>query len=663
MQAVGRLYATFKAKLILSFILIVVIFTGVALYNLTQVTGIKTQIANQNAAMDKKVEALELKQNIQVLFNISTNLTSTQNLDLEQEYRDNTASFQKSVTQLAAYADNAEQRKLVPKLKTVSQEFITNFDAAVALLKDENADPLTVIDEMNAATDRTKAHREYLFQLVDSFYQSFSESAMSAINKSDHMLNSTVQASAVASAVVLVLCALVATLLILSFVRPIGQLQQAVKRVAGGDFRYKVHSGRQDELGMLSRDFDHMIDQVNEMTGATKQIASSLSRYSDTFHSFSKTTAVANKEIIRAIDDISSGADQQAIHTEESTNLIAELESGVQEISLYTESMKEMSLEANRNTQTGSASVTSLKKAAEESDQVLTAVFESMEAVMSSSGQIEKIVNTITDISNQTNILSLNAAIEAARAGVHGKGFAVIADEVRQLSGQTKNSSALISQIIRGLVERLSELQMQMQQAMTSFQAQGGKVNETLLSFRSIDSSMDKLTTQMERIQLKVLETKTKNEKLTASVRYVASIAEETAAGVEEVNSTSIQQDEAIRSIADQAEEINQLSRRLFEEMSKFRTVGDEASVTPDQGEEPRDSGSAQVPSVAHEGGAQGKAEAGEEPDRIGHIGASSGLLSNSLRERVMVRNAQPPTTQEVEAVDPKEKDKVLVTV
>lgn len=572
-QTLLRAVGTFKAKLIASFICIVIIFTAVALFNLDQVANIKDQIAKQNTEMDKKVNALELKNEVQILFTLTTGLTTTQNLDLEEEYRDNTDSFHANVAKLTASATTGEQRKLATKLNTVSMEFTDTFDKAVILLKDENADPMTVIEEMDSALERTKAHREYIFQILDEFYTSFTSSAQTAVESSDSLLDSTVKASTIALIVVLILSIIVATFLILSFTRPISNLQRAVKRVAEGDFRHKLNSTSRDELGHLSHDFDHMIERVNEMMGTTQHIALSLAKYSESFQTFSKTTALANAGIIRAIDDISSGADQQALHTEQSTGLIIELEQEVNDISSYTHNMRQMSVEAGLNTKTGSASVSALKETAEQSDRVMHQIFKSMDALVTSSGKIEKIIKSITDISNQTNILSLNAAIEAARAGVHGKGFAVIAEEIRQLSLQTKNSSYLISQIVITLVEQLDQFQVDMRSARTSFQAQSGKVNETLSAFNSIDSSINKLTVQMEQIQHKVLHTKLKNEKLTESVHYVAAIAQETAAGVEEVNSTSIEQDNSIHSIAEQANEINHLSQRLFEELNKFQII------------------------------------------------------------------------------------------
>jgi methyl-accepting chemotaxis protein len=193
-----------------------------------------------------------------------------------------------------------------------------------------------------------------------------------------------------------------------------------------------------------------------------------------------------------------------------------------------------------------------------------------MEKLSESSSQIEKIVHTISEISTQTNVLALNAAIEAARAGVHGKGFSVIAEEVRLLSSETKASASHIARLISSVQLQMKEANQQTLEARMSIHSQSIKVTETLGSFQDMDASSIEIATQMEQISLKVEQVKRKNDSLNETLQIVAGIAEETAAGVQEVNSSSQQQDVAIRKIAEQAVEINGLSQDLFTEIDQF---------------------------------------------------------------------------------------------
>ena len=173
----------------------------------------------------------------------------------------------------------------------------------------------------------------------------------------------------------------IAFLIITSFTRPISILQKAVARIAAGDLTHTINSTAKDELGQLSNSFDQMIKQVRLMLGATKGIASSLSAHSHEFHRFSQLTASANTDILKAIHEISSGADEQAMKTESSSVLIAELEAEIRDISAYTYEMKRSSDEAAVGTQQGTASVQALKASTAQSQLLLQKVDAAMQTL------------------------------------------------------------------------------------------------------------------------------------------------------------------------------------------------------------------------------------------------------------------------------------------
>jgi methyl-accepting chemotaxis protein len=409
-----------------------------------------------------------------------------------------------------------------------------------------------------------------MISLIDQSYESYTKHVADAMTASNKMVNSTVRYSTMALVAVLLFSIVIAYFIIRSFTKPVRRLQLAVHRIAEGDLRHQLNEKRQDELGQLSNSFDHMIVKVNEMLGNSRQIALSLSDYSHSFQDFSKLTAAANSEIIKSIEDISMGAEQQATLSEKSAVYIHELDGEMNEIARYTDIMKETGIKAFQNTQKGSASVVALMNAAEHSGLKMEHAHTTIEKLSESSLQIEKIVHTITEISTQTNVLALNAAIEAARAGIHGKGFSVIADEVRELSSQSKSSANHIARLISSVQHQMQDAKQQMSEARESIYSQNTKVTETLNSFQSIDASTIEISAQMEQIGLKVEQVKKKNDQLNETLQLVAAIAEETAAGVQEVNSTSQQQDSAIRKIAEQAVDINHFSQSLLAEIDQF---------------------------------------------------------------------------------------------
>ncbi|NHN31400.1 methyl-accepting chemotaxis protein [Paenibacillus agricola] len=573
-KRIKQLQLSMKAKLVLGFAVILIIVAGVSTFHLNQVDLIKQQNTYQNDQLDKQKLALELKIIVNELDAIKSGFMISKKPELVERYATFQEEFYKLVKQIAATASNADERKWSAKLTNTSTEYTATFAQAVAIANNKTLSPIELISQLEKTHDLSQVHKEYIFELVDNFNKAFTSDAAKAIEDSNGLLNDTANVALWALIGVIVITIGTAIILIKSFVKPINRLQQAVQSIANGDLRHKINSKSKDELGTLSNSFDHMIDQVRSMLAHTQTIASSLSEHSKGFQDFSGSTASANAEILRAIQDISSGAEQQALQSEQSTHIIADLEQEIELISGYTQTVQHKSREAAFNTHTGSASMEALMQASKISENVLDKVYQAMSSLSSSSTQINKIVNTISEISQQTNVLALNAAIEAARAGVHGRGFSVIAEEVRQLSTQTNESSKSIAVIIRSLLKQTNELELHMDDARESFLQQNGKMSESIEAFHQIRGSMDALSLDINQIHAQIAFAQQKNELLVHSVQIVAAIAQETAAGVQEVNSTSTLQNAAIQQVASQADDIMLLSEKLFHEVSKFQ-IGD----------------------------------------------------------------------------------------
>jgi methyl-accepting chemotaxis protein len=562
-----------RTKLISSFAGVLLIFIGVALFNLNEVGHIKNNMNDQKDKVDLKVMALELKEMVQELNIIASGLEISKKTEYIEKYNAKRKTFNDMVKRIGDTASTPDQQKWRSQLIQSTVDYISNFDSAAKMIQDKNMKPTDLDTNLLFLYNESQTLKDNIFGLVDKFYVTYAEAADRAIANSTAALDKTSQVMKFASVIVLIITITIAFLLVRSFTRPIAQLQSAVAMIASGDLRHTIDSSSQDELGQLSQGFDHMIMQVRDMLGNTQKIASSLSEHSHSFHAFSQGTASANTEILKAINEISTGADEQAVQSEKSAQIIADLEAEIGQISEYTNLMKKTSSEAAGKTLLGTQSIQSLSEASLKSQLVLHKTGEAMENLAASSNQIGKIVRSITEISTQTNVLALNAAIEAARAGVHGKGFSVIADEVRSLSAQTNDSSKMVGQIVVILQKQIQELQASMQEASQYSQAQNSRVEETLHSFEGIELSMEQITSQIGQIHQKIDQAKQKNEKLVESVHYVAAIAEETAAGVEEVNSTSIHQDASIRRIAEESDDIYSLSQQLFEEISRFLII------------------------------------------------------------------------------------------
>ncbi|WP_238654693.1 methyl-accepting chemotaxis protein [Paenibacillus piscarius] len=564
------LHFSMKWKLILSFSAITLIFLGVAVYQGYKINQVEHSMERQKSEMENRITVSTLTQQLQELNRAETALAESSDLEqaepLQEKQRQMTAELAK-----VNFEQGTPAYSLLGKLADQAGEYGSYIKELADTMSDETLDPLTVLEKIDGIHTKALALNQDMLNTNGKLYTEAARNAEQAQLVSFTLLDDTVSIVAFAAIGVALFMLVLAWLLIRSFLSPVRKLQAALRQIADGDLRQQINSPYNDELGQLSHHFDHMVGRVREMLRQTMSAAGSLAEYSQSFQQHSAVTAHTNQTIVRTIQEISLGADQQAVQSEQNTHLLMELAGGVQEISEYTDIMLATSKAANRNRQLGSDTVTVLRRTSEHSRESIGRVYGALEKLVEQSRDISRITNSITEISKQTNILSLNAAIEAARAGAAGKGFAVIADEVRLLSVQTNESSVHISRIIDELQAGMEDFQAYMLETRGSLAQQDDQVAETLAAFTAIDESITGISTQIGQIHQKVEHTRTIHSRLSESVHAVAAVAEQTAAGVQEVNASSSQQDQAIQGIARQAEEIHDISQRLFREIQMFR--------------------------------------------------------------------------------------------
>jgi methyl-accepting chemotaxis protein len=575
-----------KAKLMLGFSILIVIATAVAMFNFNKMNEIEAQMSHQNHEFQDQLLAKELKEKVQLLETLKMEILFTKDLGLAERYEEEAAQFDQYITQISESASTRDEREWRAKLKTVSSEYQNGFQQAFQIIQKGELQGEALDNRLKQIYDISAIYKNYIFEIVDNFNVSYAQTSERAMQQSNQMLEETSKVSLTAAGLMLIVTVIVSLLLYRSFIHPIRRLQFLVSKVSEGDLTQKINSNAKDELGTLSHMFDDMIDRVQAMLKNTQVIAASLNQHSRSFKDFSKATAEANSDIVKAIDEISYGAAQQAASSEQSVQLIHTVNDEINDITQFTDNMKETSKLAALNTEKGSQSVQALQTAATLSDEKMNLLNESMTMLAQKTQQIGIITQTISDISSQTHVLSLNAAIEAASAGSHGKGFAVIAGEVRKLAKESNKASEHISEIILELNKQMKTSGQHMDDVKDTLSSQSHKVEDTLQSFNLINDSMHLMVNQIEQIHLKIDHTKKGNKSLVDALQGMNAIAEETAAGVEEVNATSSQQDGQIKTIVTQANDINQLAMNLFDEINKFKVESEASQVLKLQSEE-----------------------------------------------------------------------------
>lgn len=561
---------TLKLRLGIGFAAIMAVFVVAAVINSGQIGRIRANMETQDSKVRLQMQALELKGAAQDIKDIASGLMISRTQAFIDKYKEARPVFLEQSKQLGDTASTEEQMKWRSQLVMATTDYLNMFDQAVAIIADPSLKDVEKQLNTQYLYEETQRQRDKIFTLTDQFYTAFSQDAEAAVGISRETLDQSSTSMWLYSLLAIILGGAVAVVIILYFGRSIRRLQQAVSIIAEGNLAHKINSSSRDELGQLSRAFDMMVDKVRDMVMETKAAATALDEHSGKFQRFSQDTAAANAHILTAIQEIAKGAGQQAQQAENSSGILDHLEREIGDIWEYARLMSQSGQTSEQNTKDGQRSVEALQQASLQTEELLRQVQQSMAGLSGHSSKIGAIVGTIGEIASQTNILALNAAIEAARAGSYGKGFSVIAEEVRVLSLHTGEQSKNIERIISGLSGEIAGLGEKLANSQQMILKQNSQVSNCLGSFEAIAGSAAEVSFRIGQVNGKVDTIREKCRELVENFQQVAAVAQETAAGVQEVNATSLQQDAAIRHVAGQAEDIHALSKELFGLLQSF---------------------------------------------------------------------------------------------
>lgn len=341
--------------------------------------------------------------------------------------------------------------------------------------------------------------------------------------------------------------------------------------VAKGDLTVTVSAKGHDEFQDLAGSATNMItntkklvNQVSNATGELEVSAQNVGQASELIHEYSQ-------DITRAIGEINEGMEEQSRHAQECVEKTNILSNEIQEVSHVVERVEKLVGETEGMINKGMEIVQVLGDRAGETTQMTVKVSESIESLRKESEIINSFVATITEITEQTNLLSLNASIEAARAGEAGRGFAVVAEEIRKLADDSAKAAGEIRNNVANITAQTQNSVESASQAKAMVELQTKAVEEVIAVFREMQERMGQLIEGLKDIVVSTEKADGERSAAVAAVKNISDIIEETAGSAETVNDVANKLLNHVEKLSTTASVLDENMEGLKNEISVFK--------------------------------------------------------------------------------------------
>ncbi|KHF39455.1 methyl-accepting chemotaxis protein [Halalkalibacter okhensis] len=371
--------------------------------------------------------------------------------------------------------------------------------------------------------------------------------------------------------IAVVLGGIVVYFIIGSIIKPIRNLKDTAVTVSQGNLSERIEIKSNDEIGQLGAAFNEMQSNLRTLIQQVDSSADQVAASAEELTASAEETSAATSQVASSIQSVASSAETQTTGLDKNSQSLDELSIGVVRIAESSTNVAELTQNTTMQAEEGNEA---LQNTINQMNSIQASVSESntmIQSLSDRSKEISTILDVITGIAEQTNLLALNAAIEAARAGEHGKGFAVVADEVRKLAEQSQDSAKQIFDLIQG-IQKDTETSVEKMSLVTSNVNDGMTIShEALAKFGEILSSMRAITPQVQEVSATAEQMAAGVQEVNSTANELALIAKGNSATSEEVAASTEEQLASMEEIASSAKSLTEMAEELKMVISKFR--------------------------------------------------------------------------------------------
>lgn len=371
--------------------------------------------------------------------------------------------------------------------------------------------------------------------------------------------------------VTLIVAATLIFFIVRSISKRLSNLARFSKKVSEGDLRDKLQIQSDDEIGQVGKGFNTMIDSLRSLIGVVQTSVENVASSSEELTASAGQTSKATEHITLAIEQFSSGNESQNDKVELSSEELEEMNRGLQNMNESAESITASSIKSTDIAGEGGQLVEKTASQMNVIDQSVKKAENVISALESKSKDITQILGVINGIADQTNLLALNAAIEAARAGESGRGFSVVAEEVRKLAVQSANSAKEIENLIKEIVQDIDVSQEVFTAVNREVQSGLSFTEQTKVSFHNIFDMTKEISNQLQTMNQTVVQLSKGSAHVSEAVREIADVSRESSANIQDIAASAEEQLASMEEISSSSATLSSMAEELRDLISKFK--------------------------------------------------------------------------------------------
>ncbi|WP_186578262.1 methyl-accepting chemotaxis protein [Aquibacillus kalidii] len=373
-----------------------------------------------------------------------------------------------------------------------------------------------------------------------------------------------------ATAAIIIISSLVFYLAIRKKVKLLKEVAEASTQISEGHVQVTNLPESSDEIGQLAGAFNKMSRQLRTLIENVKNTSNHLLDSANNLSAISEETSASSEEVGVAISEIATGTQEQANDLEEINQRVELLTNSIENLEKQSKTMQDITKQTEVVSLEGIEIVQQLQQSNANSLAASQEISDEIKNLNNKTKQITQVMETIETIAEETNLLALNASIEAARAGEYGKGFSVVADEIRKLAEQSKEATHQVQGVVSAIVTETTKTVETVEGTMKTAEGLNDDVRKTENKFTEMSASVKQIAEALQTVNKEMGIITSYNRQMSEGIESASSVSEQTAASVQEITSSIDEQISAIANVATSAEQLTELNQELSNLLRRY---------------------------------------------------------------------------------------------